>query len=109
MAVVDTAVAPTLAVPKVPKEPLRFFEYVRTAQDNFIAGFDEAAFRRGVSERKFLWFRSFVINDPDGIKQILVDNAKNYIKEDSFVRWFGQCWEMGWSSVKVRNGALFEG
>src|SRR3984893_15144086 len=82
VAVIETESAPPLAGPPVPKQPLRFFKYVRVTQDNFIAGFHEGAFRQGILERKFLWFRSFIVNDPDGIKRVLLDNAANYVKAD---------------------------
>ena len=71
-----------LAGPTVPKRPLPFFEYVRVTQDNFIAGFHETAFDQRIIARKLLWFRSFVVNDPDGIKRVLLDNDVNYVKAD---------------------------
>lgn len=73
---------PRLASPRTPKDPLPFFKYLRVSRDNFIAGLHEAVFSEPVYERKFLWFRSFVINDPDGIRRVLVDNRSNYVKAD---------------------------
>ena len=73
---------PRLAGPIAPKRPLPFFKYLRVSRDNFIAGLHEGVFSEPVYERKFLWFRSFVINDPDGIKRVLLDNRSNYVKAD---------------------------
>jgi cytochrome P450 len=82
MAVVEADRPSRLAGPAAPDRPLGFFKFVRVTQDNFIAGFHEGAYRRGILERKFLWFRSFIINEPDGIKRVLLDNAANYVKAD---------------------------
>ncbi|HEV2549417.1 MAG TPA: cytochrome P450 [Stellaceae bacterium] len=77
-----TSVRPRLAGPIPPRRPLSFFKYLRVSRDNFIAGLHEGAFSESVYERKFLWFRSFIINDPDGIKRVLLDNSSNYVKAD---------------------------
>lgn len=71
-----------LAGPRPPKRPLPFFKYLRVSRDNFIAGLHESAFSEPIYERKFLWFRSFVINHPDGVKRVLLDNVANYVKAD---------------------------
>lgn len=73
---------PPLAAPKTPKDPLPFFKYLRVSRDNFIAGLHEAVFSEPIYERKFLWFRGFVINDPDGVKRVLLENRSNYVKAD---------------------------
>lgn len=78
----STDVRPQLAGPVVPKRPLPFFKYLRVSRHNFIAGLHEGVFSEPVYERKFLWFRSFIINDPDGIKRVVLDNSSNYVKAD---------------------------
>lgn len=82
MAIVEADRPPRLAGPTAPDGPLGFFKFVRVTQDNFIAGFHQGAYRRGILERRFLWFRSFIVNDPDGIKRVLLDNAANYVKAE---------------------------
>ncbi|MGO8918196.1 MAG: cytochrome P450 [Stellaceae bacterium] len=79
---IETGGCPELAGPVVPKRPLPFFKFLRVSRDNFIAGLHEGVFRERIVERKFLWFRSFIINDPDGIKRVLLDNGSNYLKAD---------------------------
>src|SRR5262249_28975617 len=73
---------PTLAAPPVPQSPLPFFKYIRVIRDNLIAGFHEDVYTERIVERRFLWFHSFIINDPDGVKRVLVDNVSNYVKAD---------------------------
>ncbi|MGH7074544.1 MAG: cytochrome P450, partial [Stellaceae bacterium] len=71
-----------LASPVLPKMPLPFFKYLRVSQDNFVAGFHEGLASEPIYERKFLWFRSFIVNDPSGIKRVLMENRSNYTKAD---------------------------
>lgn len=78
----QTEVTKRLAGPIPPKRPLPFFKYLRISRDNFVAGLHEGVFKERIYERKFLWFRSFVVNDPAGIKRVLLDNSANYVKAD---------------------------
>jgi cytochrome P450 len=61
---------------------MSFVRFALAMQDSLIAGFDKTAFQEGVVERKFLWFRHFLINDPDGIRHVLVTHVDNYRKAD---------------------------
>jgi cytochrome P450 len=71
-----------LARPIQPTKPLPFFKFLRVSQDNFVAGFHEGLASEPIYERRFLWFRSFIINDPSGIKRVLLENRSNYTKAD---------------------------
>ncbi|MGH6677234.1 MAG: cytochrome P450, partial [Xanthobacteraceae bacterium] len=39
-------------------------------------------FDSDIIDRRLLWRRTFVINEPDGIRRVLLDNAANYRKSD---------------------------
>ena len=80
MTSVDQAAAPILAAPSPCKGKMSFFEFVRTMRDNSIATFAEEAFERDILMRRVLWQRSCLVNDPVGIKHVLLDNAANYTK-----------------------------
>src|SRR5215469_1966082 len=71
-----------LASPFIPDQPMSFVRYALAMQDSLIAGFDQTAFQEDLVERKFLWFRHFLINNPDGIRHVLVSNVDNYRKAD---------------------------
>jgi cytochrome P450 len=66
--------------------PLRrlqsLWRFVRTARDSSIATYGPEAFRRDYIERQLLWRRILIVNAPDGVKHVLVDNADNYTKSD---------------------------
>jgi len=72
--------AATLAAPDIPSKPLSFIRYGLAMNESLIAGFDAGAFNEDVVERKFLWFHHFLVNHPDGIKRVLLDNVRNYVK-----------------------------
>jgi cytochrome P450 len=79
----DTAfvqASPILAGPLPPAAPLPFFKYLRTVRNNAIAVFHQDVFSEWISETRVWKLHTFIVNDPAGIKHVLVDNADNYIK-----------------------------
>ena len=72
--------SPVLAAPIPPATPLPFFPYIRTMRDNAIAAFHEDAFHQPIVEIRHFRLHTFLVNDPDGIEHVLIDNADNYIK-----------------------------
>src|SRR5580704_4302091 len=68
------------AAPKPPATPLPFLRYVRIAGDNAIAAFHADVYQQWIVETKLWKLHTFIVNDPAGIRRILVDNADNYIK-----------------------------
>jgi cytochrome P450 len=73
-------VAPVLAGPIPPPAPLPFIQYVKTIRRNFIAAIHEDVYRQGIVETKFIGLRIFTVNDPAGIRRVLLENAANYPK-----------------------------
>ncbi len=59
---------------------MSFVRYALAMRDSLIAGFDSRAFKEEIVERKFLWFRHFLVNSPEGIGHVLVQNVQNYPK-----------------------------
>jgi cytochrome P450 len=59
---------------------LPLLQFFARARDNWLATFPEAAYRQPIVEQRFLWRRSYLLNDPAGIKRVLLDNATNYSK-----------------------------
>jgi cytochrome P450 len=58
------------------------WRFVQTARDSSIATYGPEAFGRDYIERQLLWRRILIVNEPDGVKHVLVDNADNYTKSD---------------------------
>jgi cytochrome P450 len=80
MTSIDQTAAPILAAPRPRKGRMSFLEFMRTMRHNLIATYSEEAFERDILVRKLLWRRSFLVNDPAGIKRVLLDNVANYQK-----------------------------
>jgi cytochrome P450 len=91
---------PTLAGPLPPESPLPFFKYVRTVRDNSIAGLHKDVFKQWIVEIKLWRLHTFIINDPAGIKHVLVDNADNYIKGDMEQRISGAWSDEGFTGAE---------
>jgi cytochrome P450 len=80
MTSIDQAAAPILAAPRPHKGSMSFLEFARAMRHNWLGTFSEEAFERDILVRKLLWRRSFLVNDPAGIKRVLLDNVANYPK-----------------------------
>jgi cytochrome P450 len=81
MSASDIATAsPSLAAPPPLERPLGLFEFVRAVRDSSITIYPAETYRLDFVERPFLWARAYIVNAPDGIKHVLVDNAANYRK-----------------------------
>jgi cytochrome P450 len=76
----DPVQAPVLARPRRFHGSLSFRQFVRAMRDSSIATHAEEVFDSEVSERRLLWRRYLLVNAPDGIRHVLVDNAANYQK-----------------------------
>ena len=61
---------------------MSFLQFVRDVQDNALATYRPEDFACDIGARRLLWRRTFIINDPDGIRHVLLDNAGNYRKSD---------------------------
>ena len=78
VSIAEAEAAPRLAMPPRPTRPLSSLQLIRVARRNSLAACDEELFDELIVERRFLWYRSFVISDPDGIRRVLLDNFENY-------------------------------
>lgn len=74
--------APVLAGPIPPQTRLPFFQYLRVVRRNFIEALDEGMYRQGIIVQRSVGNPSFIINDPAGIRRVLLENAANYPKAD---------------------------
>jgi cytochrome P450 len=79
---------PALAMPPRPARPLSTLGLLRTVPSNSLAACDEELFEELFVERRFVWGRVFVVSDPDGIRQVMQDNADNYIRVSPVRRAF---------------------
>lgn len=73
-------VPPVLAGPIPPARRLPLFHYLRKVRHNFIEALDESMYRAPIIRQGTRVSRSFIVNDPAGIRRVLLENAANYPK-----------------------------
>ena len=71
-----------LAFPIRPDGPLRFRQFLHLVRDNTLATYPAEAFDEDIIAGRLLWRRRFIINEPSGIRHVLLDNAANYRKSE---------------------------
>jgi len=72
--------APSPVMPARPQRQLSLWRLLRSGLRNTLEACDEELFDELIVERRFLWYRSFVISDPEGIRRVLQDNHENYVR-----------------------------
>jgi cytochrome P450 len=81
--------APVLAGPVPPPKPLGFFKLLQAARENSFAAFHQAAYDEPVLDLSMFGQRTFLVNDPAGVKQVLLDKVENYPKARQEVEALG--------------------
>ncbi len=75
----DSRITPFIPPHPDPRNvPPSTFEVIRTVLRNPLELWGVPAYREKTLKAKFLNERTLIVNDPDLIKYVLVDNAKNY-------------------------------
>ena len=72
--------------PPVPPEPLPLRQVFRAIRTNALTSWPEAAYTQPFIRRRLLGKVNYVLNDPDAIYRILVDNPSNYRRSPASVR-----------------------
>lgn len=67
-------------VPRRGRLPL--FEFFLTLRDNMLATYTEEAYERDIVQSRIFNHRRFLVNEPEAIKHVLLDNAANYQKSE---------------------------
>jgi cytochrome P450 len=73
---------PRLALPVRPDGPLTLRQFLALIRDNTLATFPPEAFDEDIIAGRLLWRQRFIINEPNGIRHVLLDNAANYRKSE---------------------------
>jgi cytochrome P450 len=72
--------------PATPAAPLPFFAFLRALRANALSMWPEAAYEQDVIRRRLLSGTNLLINAPEVIRHILVDNAENYRRTHASIR-----------------------
>jgi cytochrome P450 len=73
-------------VPPAPVRPLSLPAFLRAMRTNALGIWPEAAYEQEVVERSILGRRSILLNQPDAIHRVLVENHENYRRSPASVR-----------------------
>src|SRR5581483_6228553 len=68
-------------LPRLSSGPMNLFKYVRGVRENVIATWPLDV-DRDFFERRLLWLRALVVNEPSAVMNLLVDNATNNTKSE---------------------------
>ena len=69
-----------LATPPRFRGRMPLLRFLRTLRDSSVATYGEELFEEPIFERRVLWQRYLIVNVPQGIERVLLDNAGNYVK-----------------------------
>src|SRR3984893_26786 len=78
----DNGQTPALAMPRRPEGRITLRQFLRSVRDNTLATYSPDAFEEDIIAHRLLWRRRFIINEPNAIRHVLLDNAANYIKSE---------------------------
>jgi cytochrome P450 len=59
-----------------------FRQFLRMVRENTLATYPPEAFDEDIIAGRLLWRRRFIINEPNAIRHVLLDNAANYRKSE---------------------------
>jgi len=82
MSAVDSSELPVLAVPRRPEGRMGFRQFMRAIRENALATHTPENFSADIVVNRILWRRTFIINEPNAIRHVLLDNAANYTKSE---------------------------
>ncbi|MBV9565580.1 MAG: cytochrome P450 [Bradyrhizobium sp.] len=77
-----------LVPPIPPRAPdnMTVFGWMRRLRENAIGGWREQAYEADIIQGRFLGSSSFILNTPDAIRHVLVDNYENYTRTPAAFR-----------------------
>lgn len=80
---------PRLILPKpvAPPKNLPIWKFMQAARDNVLTAIPAPAYEVPIHSMDMLWFRGFIVSDPEAIGRVLLDNAANYVKAPSELRF----------------------
>jgi cytochrome P450 len=83
-----TPLPPLAGTAPPPAKPVSFFEGLRAAKGNSFETVPLAAYEQPIYEQKSVFGRMLMISDPEGVRQVLVENVANYPKNEMSDRFF---------------------
>ena len=72
--------------PPIPAEPLPFRQFFRAIRVNALTSWPEAAYEQPILRRNLFGRNNFLLNEPDAIHHVLVENPGNYRRSPAALR-----------------------
>jgi cytochrome P450 len=69
-----------------PPEPLPWYRQLRAFRTNALKAWSRQAYEKDVVKASFLWRDRLLVNSPDAIRRVLVDNHANYRRTPASIR-----------------------
>ena len=79
---IESGQTPVLAMPSRLEGRLTLWQFLRVVRDNTLAIYPPEAFDEDIIAQRLLWRRRFIINEPNAVRHVLLDNAANYTKSE---------------------------
>src|ERR1700729_2249119 len=81
MSAIDSSEFP-VAPARAPQGRTKLRQSLRAMRDNAAAAYAPEDFNAAIIVQRILWRRMFVINEPEAIRHVVLDNAANYTKSE---------------------------
>ena len=72
--------------PEPPPEDLSAFQLVAAMRTNGLSGWPRRAYEEMVVQRRFFHRNTFILNEPDAVRHVLVDGDENYSRTAATIR-----------------------
>src|SRR6202034_389315 len=82
MSAIDTSPGPTLAAPRAPQGGTNLRKSLREMRENALTAHGPENFSADIIAQRILWRRMFIINEPNAIRYVVLDNAANCTKSE---------------------------
>jgi cytochrome P450 len=82
MGPIGSSEPPILAAPLRPQARTSLRQSLRAMRENALTAYDAEDFSADIIVRRILWRRMFIINEPNAVRHVLLDNAANYSKSE---------------------------
>jgi cytochrome P450 len=82
MSVAESTDVPPLAMPRRQADHLSLRQSLRAMRENALTAHGPENFAADIITQRVLWRRMFIVNEPNAIRHIVLDNAANYTKSE---------------------------
>jgi cytochrome P450 len=79
---IETSHAPALAGPRPTQGRLKLRQSLREMRENALSAHGPENFEADIIVERIFWRRMFIINEPNAIRRVVLDNADNYTKSE---------------------------